>query len=181
MSVCRTEAGSAFVILPRGIVVSAGELRATGLVVAIALFIGFGAVSAIGGTRDNGDEARRASALDVARRQVLALTSAGGASTSGDDAKRRLTGVTKGFHGEFAARLRDLRERLAKMEMTQTGRIVSAGLTSVDKTRAEALVVATSVLRNEQGQAEPTRRYRLTVELTRVRGQWLVSDVGRAS
>lgn len=44
MSVYRTR----YVLLPRGIVVSAGELRAIGLVVAVALFFGFGAVSVIG-------------------------------------------------------------------------------------------------------------------------------------
>lgn len=121
--------------------------------------------------RDN-----REAAVEAASNEVLALTKV--SSTTSDQAiKRIVEGATKDFRDQFESQASGFHAALRDSNVESTGSIAAAGLVSIGKSEAEVLVAATGTVSNEKNQRPTPRNYRLTVDLEKVEGKWLVSGM----
>lgn len=116
------------------------------------------------------------SAVKAARTEVLALTTIG-FDTSDAGIKRILDGATQGFRDQFEDQAKAFRAALTDSKVTSTGDVASAGLTKLAGDKAEVLVAATGTIKNKDTKSSQPRNYRLRVDLERVDGDWLVSNM----
>jgi Mce-associated membrane protein len=119
------------------------------------------------------DDDRRGLALQVARQQVLDLTTldksnvnaklhAMGARTTGDFA-RQLQGMSKSFASAVDT-----------SKLTAKGTIDAAAVSSYTPKAASILVATTARVRNAQQPKATQRSYRMRVHLTWTDGKWLI-------
>lgn len=125
--------------------------------------------------RLHADDAGRAAAVHAAEQEVVGLVSVGSRTTQAD-LDRLADGATSDFRSELQQQSKALRAALAGEKVTSTGSIVSSGVTSYSAERARVIVAAKGTVENKSSDAAP-RSYRLRVDLSRVGGAWLVSDL----
>lgn len=98
-------------------------------------------------------------------------------ATSGADMEELLDGATAGFRAELEAQADRLQQALTDNAVRASGAVVSAGLVKLAGNRATVIVAAAGSVQNKQTTAAEPRNYRLTVDLQRVKGNWLVSGL----
>lgn len=98
-------------------------------------------------------------------------------ATSDADMKKLLAGATAGFRTELAAQADRLQQALTDNAVRASGEVVSAGIVKLAGGRATVIVAAAGSVQNKQTTAAEPRNYRLTVDLQRVKGDWLVSGL----
>ncbi|WP_084964774.1 hypothetical protein [Thermoactinospora rubra] len=117
----------------------------------------------------------RRAALDAAGAHAISLISLNHATVDAD-IRRILATSTGAAKAEYAAGSAKLRQTTLANKVVQTGVLRAAGLESLAGGTAKALVVADVDIRWEGSRAAPQKRfYRWSMEVTKVRGVWLVS------
>jgi Mce-associated membrane protein len=126
--------------------------------------------------QDLRDDGRRSAAVDVAKAQVLDLTTLDSASVAAQVAAmgNRVTGDFKRQFDGFSQTFADV---VQHDQIKATGEIKAAAITSYDD-NAAVVIVASSAQVSTQKQTTPTQRdYRISVSLERSGGSWLVSGM----
>lgn len=132
-----------------------------------------------GPSRVGGDRAgwvadpERTQALLVAEQYVLRMDAINGADPAKYAARVKELLTTKGkaaFDKEWAA----LQQLGMDKQTTGKGEVLASGLADIDPDSATALVVHDAIVTSPQGSTG--RHYRWTVELEKVKGQWLVDE-----
>ncbi|MBM0123896.1 hypothetical protein [Pimelobacter simplex] len=98
-------------------------------------------------------------------------------ATSVADMDKLLAGATAGFRTELEGQADRLQQALTANAVQASGDVVSAGLVKLAGDRATVIVAAAGSVQNKQTTAAEPRNYRLTVDLQRVKGDWLVSGL----
>ncbi|TFV31566.1 hypothetical protein E4K10_05085 [Streptomyces sp. T1317-0309] len=88
-----------------------------------------------------------------------------------------LKGAPGEFKKEFAAQTAQLTKLVAQNKSVSEGQVLEAGIVRSDAHSARVLVVADSKVTNTAAPEGQARTYRLQLDLTRVAGRWLTSDV----
>ncbi len=115
-------------------------------------------------------------AIDAASAEVAGLIDISSA-TSDSDMKKLLDGATASFRDDLSGQADRLKQALSDNAVKASGEVVSAGIATVKDDRATVIVAAAGTVQNKQTTAAEPRNYRLTVDLQRVKGAWLVSGL----
>jgi Mce-associated membrane protein len=119
-------------------------------------------------------------ALAAARGEAVALTTIGYLSAA-SDLNRVLAGSTGALHTQFEKEKSQLPATLAKTKSDSRGAVLSAALSSLAGTKAQALVaVDATVSGTDTSGSGVLKHYRMVVTLQQVAGKWLASDVAFA-
>lgn len=121
-------------------------------------------------------EQRRQDILAAARQSALNFTSLDYRHYDRDSGNV-LKGATGEFKKEFAAQTAQLTKLVAQNKSVSQGQVLEAGIVRSDARSARVLVVADSKVTNTGAPEGQARTYRLQLDLTRVAGRWLTSDV----
>jgi Mce-associated membrane protein len=121
-------------------------------------------------------EQRRQDVLAAARQSALNFTSLD-YRHYGRDSADVLKGATGEFKKEFAAQTAQLTKLVAQNKSVSEGQVLEAGIVRSDDRSARVLVVADSKVSNTAAPEGQARTYRLQLDLVRVGGRWLTSDV----
>lgn len=119
---------------------------------------------------------RRAAAVEVARNQVLDLTTLDAATVKSklDAMGSRVTG---GFKRQFDGFSTTFAQVVEQEKVVATGRIKSAGIASSTESSMVVLVASSAEISNSK-QTNATRRdYRMSVSLDRIGDSWLISGM----
>ncbi|MEV7687055.1 hypothetical protein ACFW1F_11105 [Streptomyces bungoensis] len=121
-------------------------------------------------------EQRRQDILAAARQSALNFTSLDYRRYDRDSGNV-LKGATGEFKKEFAAQTARLTKLVAQNKSVSEGQVLEAGIVRSDAHTARVLVVADSKVTNTAAPQGQARTYRLQLDLARVSGRWLTSDV----
>lgn len=161
---------------------SGGDARGRWVVAVLALVVValavLGIVQALS-IRSHDDLAdRRRAAVDAASNEVSALLTVSAKSSSAN-LKTLLAGATAGFHDQLEQQAKTFTQALAQGKVTSTGSVASVGLVSMNGARTSAVVAvaAKASVKNASSPNGDERNYRLTVNVKRVGGRWLVSGL----
>ncbi|MFF8406032.1 hypothetical protein ACF06P_30925 [Streptomyces sp. NPDC015684] len=121
-------------------------------------------------------EQRRQDILAAARQSALNFTSLDYRHYDRDSGNV-LKGATGEFKKEFAAQTAQLTKLVAQNKSVSQGQVLEAGIVRSDTRSARVLVVADSKVTNTGAPEGQARTYRLQLDLARVAGRWLTSDV----
>lgn len=121
-------------------------------------------------------EQRRQDVLAAARQSALNFTSLDYRHYDRDSGNV-LKGATGDFRKQFAAQTRQLTKLVAQNRSVSEGQVLEAGIVRSDERSARVLVVADSKVSNTAAPEGQARTYRLQLDLVRVDGRWLTSDV----
>lgn len=92
------------------------------------------------------------------------------------DAVRK--GATGTFRDQYDASVDGLRELMQRNKSVMTGEVISAGVVAADDDSATVLVATKGHVQNTQTKGDKQQRnLRLQIELSRVKGEWLTSDL----
>ena len=97
--------------------------------------------------------------------------------TSEEDVAKLLDGATASFRSELEVQADRLRKALAASKVTATGRVLSAGVVTLEDGRATVIVAAAGTVKNKQTSGAEPRNYRLRVDLQQHDDRWLVSGL----
>lgn len=122
------------------------------------------------------DESRRQVVLQAARQQALNFTTIG-YKTVDHDIDRVIGGATGDFKASYQQNRKTIKETVTKNRSTSKGEVLDAGLVSIDSDSAVALVVADASVTNVAYKKPTLRNYRMRLDLAKVGGRWLVSDI----
>lgn len=117
-----------------------------------------------------------AAAVAAARAEVTGLIGISDA-TSEEDLRELLDGATAEFRKELSSQAARLRAALSAGDVRAEGRVVSAGVSRMSGRTATVVVAATGTVRNRQTTKAEPRSYRLSVEVERTGGRWLVAGL----
>jgi Mce-associated membrane protein len=96
-------------------------------------------------------------------------------------AKKSLDRVKKGATGDFGSQFAKQSAAIEKLTLqnksVSKGKIVSAGVVSMDKDSARVIVVADSSVTNKSATKPVPRHYRLQLDLEHKDGEWLTSSL----
>jgi Mce-associated membrane protein len=96
-------------------------------------------------------------------------------------AKKSLDRVRKGATGDFGDQFAKQSAAIEKLTLqnksVSKGKIVSAGVVSMDKDSARVIVVADSTVTNKSTKKPVPRHYRLQLDLEKKNGEWLTSSM----
>jgi len=122
------------------------------------------------------DDDRRTAAVDVAKAQVLDLTTLDSASVA---SKVKAMGgrVTGDFKRQFDGFSTTFAKVVQHDQIQATGEIKAAGITSYDDDSAVVIVASTAQVTTEKQKAPTQRDYRISVSLERSGGSWLISGM----
>lgn len=121
-------------------------------------------------------DGRRQDAIDVAQAQVLDLTTLDGTTVDSHIASMSAR-VTGAFKQQFDGFAKTFASVVAKDKIRVTGRIDSSALSSYAEDAATVLVASTADVATG-AKASPTERsYRMSVDLSRIGGKWLISGM----
>lgn len=150
------------------------RIIAGGLIVAVlAVTAGFFGYQ----VRQAGAESQlRASALTAARQAALDFTTYDYRSL-GKDFARVTAQATGTFKTSFAAQATKLSSLLVQAKATASGQIITAGVAQLSPRTATVLVILDDHVQNVTAPSGTVKHYRMTVELSRVHGRWLVSQL----
>jgi len=140
--------------------------------VALALLVWQASVSA----QNARDDDRRMAAVDVAKAQVLDLTTLDSASVASKVAAMG-SRVTGDFKRQFDGFSKTFAQVVQHDKIQATGEIKAAGITSYDDDSAVVIVASTAQVTTEKQKAPTQRDYRISVSLERSGGSWLVSGM----
>ncbi|MEV6051324.1 hypothetical protein [Streptomyces sp. NPDC052107] len=149
---------------------SAGLVAATVLTTVPAVWLGLKLAD------QRGVEQRRQDVLAAARQSALNFTSLDYRHYD-QDSRNVLKGATGDFKKQFAAQTAQLTKLVAQNKSVSEGQVLEAGIVRSDARSARVLVVADSKVTNTAAPAGQARTYRLQLDLVRVKGRWLTSDV----
>ncbi|WP_208035199.1 hypothetical protein [Streptomyces cyanogenus] len=149
---------------------SAGLVTATVLTTALSVWLGL----RLADQREA--EQRRQDVLAAARQSALNFTSLDYRHYDRDSGNV-LKGATGDFRKQFAAQTRQLTKLVAQNRSVSEGQVLEAGIVRSDERSARVLVVADSKVSNTAAPEGQARTYRLQLDLVRVGGRWLTSDV----
>ena len=90
---------------------------------------------------------------------------------------RVLAGATGDFKKQFAASREQLTSLSTRNRSVSKGRVLSAGVVSMDRDSARVAVVADSTVTNVNAPTPQPRHYRLSLDLVLEDGQWRTSDL----
>ncbi|MFH8770170.1 hypothetical protein [Streptomyces sp. NPDC017958] len=119
---------------------------------------------------------RRQDVLAAARQSALNFTSLD-YRHYGRDSGNVLKGATGDFKKQFAAQTAQLTRLVAQNKSVSEGQVLEGGIVRSDERSARVLVVADSKVTNTAAPEGQARTYRLQLDLVRVDGRWLTSDV----
>lgn len=118
-----------------------------------------------------------ADVLDAARREAQAFVNIDYRSMEAS-LEAVLDGATGDFREQFDKAGGDLRRILKESKSIMVGKVLHAGVVSIDQDSATVFVGTSSAVRNTVTQNRPQgREFRLQVELQKVDGDWLTSDI----
>ncbi|MBU2693735.1 hypothetical protein [Pimelobacter sp. 30-1] len=117
-----------------------------------------------------------AAASAAATSEVEGLIDISG-STSDADMKKLLAGATAEFRKELEAQADRLTKALADNQVQASGDAVSTGVVKLAGDRATVIVAAAGTVQNKQTKAAEPRNYRLSVDLQKHDGDWLVAGL----
>jgi len=122
------------------------------------------------------DDDRRTAAVDVAKAQVLDLTTLDSASVA---SKVKAMGgrVTGDFKRQFDGFSTTFAKVVQHDQIQATGEIKAAGITSYDDDSAVVIVASTAQVASESQKSPTQRDYRISVSLDRSGGSWLISGM----
>ncbi|MEU0004339.1 hypothetical protein ABZ079_08545 [Streptomyces sp. NPDC006314] len=152
---------------------SAGFVAVTVLAAVLSVWLGL----KLAGQR--GAEQRRQDILAAARQSALNFTSLDYRHYD-RDSRNVLKGATGDFKKQFAAQTEQLTKLVAQNKSVSEGQVLEAGIVRSDGRSARVLVVADSKVTNTAAPEGQARTYRLQLDLVRVDGRWLTSDVAFA-
>ena len=120
--------------------------------------------------------AGRADALAGARQMGVSFTSVSfdNLDVDIDNVVRLATG---GFQQEYSTQADAIRKVVKEQEVVSTGQVLRAGLSSWSGTKASALVIVDSTVRNKAQPGGSKIRYRLQIDLQKIDGRWLTSQI----
>lgn len=149
---------------------SAGLIAATVLTTVLCVWLGWKL------SDQHAKEQHRQDILAAARQSALSFTSLDYRHYD-RDSSNVLKGATGEFKKEFAAQTAQLTKLVAQNKSVSEGQVLEAGIVRSDAHSARVLVVADSKVTNTAAPEGQARTYRLQLDLTRVAGRWLTSDV----
>jgi Mce-associated membrane protein len=149
---------------------SAGLVAATVLTTVLCVWLGLKL------SDQRAVEQRRQDILAAARQSALSFTSLDYRHYDRDSGSV-LKGATGEFKKEFAAQTAQLTKLVARNKSVSEGQVLEAGIVRSDARSARVLVVADSKVTNTAAPEGQPRTYRLQLDLARVAGRWLTSDV----
>ncbi|MGW1167895.1 hypothetical protein [Streptomyces sp. NPDC002550] len=148
----------------------AGLVAATVLTTVLSVWLGLKVAD------QRGVEQRRQEVLAAARQSALNFTSLDYRHYD-RDSHNVLDGATGDFKKQFAAQTAQLTKLVAQNRSVSEGQVLDAGIVRSDERSARVLVVADSKVTNTAAPEGQARTYRLQLDLVRVGGRWLTSDV----
>ncbi|MGW4566134.1 hypothetical protein ACWEN3_28220 [Streptomyces sp. NPDC004561] len=151
-------------------VLLAGLIAVTAVTTALSVWLGAGL------SDQHAMEQRRQDILAAARQSALNFTSLD-YRHYGRDSQNVLNGATGDFKKQFAAQTAQLTKLVAQNKSVSEGQVLEAGIVRSDAHSARVLVVADSKVTNAAAPEGQARTYRLQLDLARVDGRWLTSDV----
>jgi Mce-associated membrane protein len=122
-----------------------------------------------------GDERRR-DVLRAATAEVVAFTTLDYRDIE-PSVDRVLEGATGDFEKQFEASRSQLEQLSRDNESVSEGRVLEAGVVSMDEDSATVVVVADSQVTNKSTDEPQPRHYRLQLDLVLEDGRWLTSDL----
>jgi Mce-associated membrane protein len=125
---------------------------------------------------DHQQTAGRVAAVAAASDEVTGLISVS-EKTSTAEIDRLRAGATADFGSELEEQSTALRRALQSQTITSTGSVASAGVVAWAPSKARVLVAAVGKVSNGSSKEATPRAYRLRVDLRKVEGRWLVSDM----
>ncbi|WP_262505856.1 hypothetical protein [Streptomyces sp. TRM68367] len=149
---------------------SAGLVAVTVLTAALSVWLG------VRLSDQRATDQRRQDVLAAARQSALNFTSLD-YRHYGRDSANVLKGATGNFKKQFAAQTEQLTKLVAQNKSVSEGQVLEAGIVRSDEKSARVLVVADSKVSNTAAPGGQARTYRLQLDLERVSGRWLTSDV----
>ena len=149
---------------------SAGLVAATVLTTVLCVWVGLKL------SDQRAAEQRRQDILAAARQSALNFTSLDYRHYD-RDSRTVLEGATGDFKKQFAAQTAQLTKLVAQNRSVSGGQVLEAGIVRSDADSARVLVVADSKVTNTAAPGGQARTYRLQLDLVRVAGRWLTSDV----
>ena len=121
-------------------------------------------------------DGRRADAIDVAQAQVLDLTTLDSSSVN-DKLQAMGARVTGSFKDQFDGFEKTFASVVSNDKIRATGTIKSAALSAYGEGTATVLVASTADV-TTGAKTKPTQRsYRVSVDLSRINGAWLISGM----
>ncbi|TVZ92341.1 Mce-associated membrane protein [Streptomyces sp. BK340] len=147
-----------------------GLVAATVLATALSVWLGLRLAD------QRAADQRRQDVLAAARQSALNFTSLD-YRHYGRDSGNVLKGATGDFKKQFTAQTAQLTKLVAQNKSVSEGQVLEAGVVRSDERSARVLVVADSKVTNTAAPEGQARTYRLQLDLVRVAGRWLTSDV----
>ncbi|MFD1811075.1 hypothetical protein [Rhodococcus gannanensis] len=123
-----------------------------------------------------GEQQRAAEFVAAARQGVVTLTTLD-SSQAEADVQRVLDSSTGAFRDDFENRASDFTDVIQKSSVATEGQVNAAAVESMSDDSAVVLVAATSTVTNSAGAEQEPRAWRLSVTVTRDRGQLKMSKV----
>ncbi len=93
------------------------------------------------------------------------------------DLAQVMAGATGTFRSEFQAKLDQLKSLITTNKAVSTGRVLEAGIVSDSPTAARVLLAVDSTVNNSAEPNGSQRHYRIQLDLVRVDGRWLTSNL----
>ena len=122
------------------------------------------------------EEERRRDVLRAATAEVVAFTTLDYRDIE-PSVDRVLEGATGDFKDQFEASRSQLEQLSRDNESVSEGRVLEAGVVSMDEDSATVVVVADSQVTNKSTDEAQPRHYRLQLDLVLEDGRWLTSDL----
>lgn len=122
------------------------------------------------------EDERRRDVLRAATAEVVAFTTLDHRNLE-PSIDRVLEGATGDFKEQFEASRSQLEQLSRDNESVSEGRVLEAGVVSMDEDSATVVVVADSQVTNKSTEEPQPRHYRLQLDLVLQGGRWLTSDL----
>jgi Mce-associated membrane protein len=152
-----------------------GRLLRAGLGLLVLALAAATAVFWAGGRSADAAAGTRADVLAAARQEAVNLTSQD-YRTVDADLRRMADGATGQLRDDLEQRAGQAKQVVVKNKAVTRGVVVEAGLVAMHGDEATALVAVDSVI-SSGSTGSASRRYRFQLDLTRVGGRWLVSNL----
>ena len=93
------------------------------------------------------------------------------------DIARVTSGATGSFRSDFAGQAAQIKQVVVADKSTSTGQVGQVAFVSSSPTSARALVVLDATVTNTSATTPTARHYRVQLDLTKVHGRWLASQL----
>lgn len=122
-------------------------------------------------------EAQDRSDVLAAARQIAVNFSTLDYRTFDRDTARVTSAATGGFRADFAAQAAQIRQVVTQNKSVSTGQVGQAALVSLTDTSAGVLVALDASVTNTSAPTATARHYRVQLDLAKVKGHWLASQL----